>query len=175
MFAGNAIIGLSFCSRDPHRRLVRCVRPPPLRNNFLRSASEQPAAGRRRGEAPAGAAVIPGGLGPAPWVSMSDVEHLVDRTIASISQSDPLIKLLEQVRLGRMNRSDPGLRVITDTWVATYRKAVATPGLSKQALRRIDPTPRLDLLAQEGMLPVDHAAARQLLADFQQAIERASV
>ena len=104
---------------------------------------------------------------------MSDVEHLVDRTIASISQSDPLIKLLEQVRLGRMNRSDPGLRVITDTWVATYRKAVATPGLSKQALRRIDPTPRLALLAQEGMLPVDHAAARQLLADFQQAIERA--
>jgi hypothetical protein len=104
---------------------------------------------------------------------MSDVEHLVDRTIASISQSDPLIKLLEQVRLGRMNRSDPGLRVITDTWVATYRKALATPGLSKQALRRIDPTPRLDLLAQEGMLPVDHAAARQLLADFQSAIERA--
>jgi len=104
---------------------------------------------------------------------MSDVEHLLDRTIASISQSDPLIKLLEQVRLGRMNRSDPGLRVITDTWVATYRKAVATPGLSKQALRRIDPTPRLDLLAQEGMLPVDHAAAQQLLADFQQAIERA--
>jgi hypothetical protein len=104
---------------------------------------------------------------------MSDVEHLVDWTIASISQSDPLIKLLEQVRLGRMNRSDPGLRVITDTWVATYRKAVATPGLSKQALRRIDPTPRLDLLAQEGMLPVDHAEARQLLADFQSAIERA--
>jgi hypothetical protein len=104
---------------------------------------------------------------------MNDVEHLLDRTIASISQSDPLIKLLEQVRLGRMNRSDPGLRVITDTWVATYRKAVGTPGLSKQALRRIDPTPRLDLLAQEGMLPVDHAAARQLLADFQQAIKHA--
>jgi hypothetical protein len=105
---------------------------------------------------------------------MSDAEHLLDRTIAAISQSDPLIKLLEQVRLGRMNRSDPGLRAITDTWVATYRKAVATPGLNKQALRRLDPAPRLDVLAQEGMLPVDHASARQLLADFQQAIERAS-
>lgn len=104
---------------------------------------------------------------------MNDVEHLLQRTIAVISQSDPLIKLLEQVRLGRMTRSDPGLRVITDTWVATYRKAVATPGLTKQALRRIDPSPRLDLLAQEGLLPVDHAAARELLADFQQAIARA--
>jgi hypothetical protein len=104
---------------------------------------------------------------------MSDAEHLLDRTIAAISQSDPLIKLLEQVRLGRMNRSDPSLRVITDAWVATYRKAVATPGLSKQALRRIDPAPRLDLLAQEGMLPLEHAGAKELLAAFQQAIERA--
>ena len=104
---------------------------------------------------------------------MNDVEQLLYRTIAVISQSDPLIKLLEQVRLGRMTRSDPGLRVITDTWVATYRKAVATHGLTKQALRRIDPSPRLDLLAQEGLLPVDHAAARELLADFQQAIARA--
>ena len=104
---------------------------------------------------------------------MSDAEHLLDRTIAAISQSDPLIKLLEQVRLGRMNRSDAGLRVITDTWLATYRKVLATPGLSKQALRRIDPAPRLELLAQEGMLPVDHGPAKQLLDEFQQAIERA--
>ena len=105
---------------------------------------------------------------------MSDTEHLLQRTIASISQTDPLIKLLEQVRLGKMNRTDPGLRVITDTWVATYRKAVATPGLTKQALRRIDPAPRLELLTQEGMLPADHAPARELVADFQQAIARAS-
>jgi hypothetical protein len=104
---------------------------------------------------------------------MSDAEHVLNRTIAAISQSDPLIKLLEQVRLGRMTRSDQGLRVITETWLATYRKALATPGLSKQALRRIDPTPRLELLVQEGIVPVDHAAAKQLLADFQQAIERA--
>ena len=104
---------------------------------------------------------------------MSDADHLLQRTIATISQSDPLIKLLEQVRLGRMNRSDPGLRVITDTWVATYRKALGTPGLSKQALRRLDPSPRLDLLTQEGMLPVDHAPARELLADYQQAMARA--
>ena len=105
---------------------------------------------------------------------MNDTEHLLQRTIVTLSQSDPLIKLLEQVRLGRMNRSDPGLRVVTDTWIATYRKAVATPGLTKEALRRIDPSPRLDLLTQEGMLPPNHVPARELLADFHQAITRAS-
>src|SRR5262245_47251663 len=106
---------------------------------------------------------------------MSDAELLLHRTIATISQSDPLIKLLEQVRLGRMTRSDPGLRVITDAWVTTYRKAVATPGLTKQALLRLDPSPRLDLLAQEGMLTADHAGARELLADYQQAVVRAPI
>lgn len=104
---------------------------------------------------------------------MTDADHLVHRTIATISQSDPLIKLLEQVRLGRMKRSDPGLRVIIDTWVATYRKAIVTPGLTKQALRQIDPSPRLDLLTQEGMLPADHVGVRDLLTDFEQAVVRA--
>jgi hypothetical protein len=106
---------------------------------------------------------------------MTDADHLVHRTIATISQSDPLIKLLEQVRLGRMQRTDPGLRVIIETWVATYRKAIATPGLTKQALRQINPSPRLDLLTQEGMLPADHTGVRDLLADFEQAVVRAQV
>lgn len=104
---------------------------------------------------------------------MNNAEHLLGRTIAAISQSDPLIKLLEQVRLGRMNRSDSGLRAITDTWLATYRKALATPGLNKQALRRLNPAPRLEVLTEEGLLPVDHAGAKQLLAEFQLLIDRA--
>ncbi|HTL63111.1 MAG TPA: hypothetical protein VL261_15825 [Nitrospira sp.] len=106
---------------------------------------------------------------------MSDAEFLLHRTIATLSQSDPLTKLLEQVRLGRMKRTDPGLRVIIDTWVSTYRKAVASPSLTKQALRRLDPSPRLDLLRQEGMLPSDHAEARALIAEFQQALDNAPV
>jgi hypothetical protein len=106
---------------------------------------------------------------------MSDAEFLLHRTIATVSQSDPLTKLLEQVRLGRMTRADPGLRVIIDAWVSTYRKAVASPGLTKQALRRLDPAPRLDLLRQEGMLSPDHAEARALMADFRQALEHAPV
>jgi hypothetical protein len=106
---------------------------------------------------------------------MSDVEFLLHRTISTISQSDPLTKLLEQVRLGRMKRADPGLRVIIDSWLSTYRKAVVSPGLTKQALRRLDPSPRLDLLKQEGMLAPDDAEARALIAEFQQALKDAPV
>jgi hypothetical protein len=106
---------------------------------------------------------------------MSDAELLVQRTIASLSQSDPLIKLLEQVRLGRMQRSDPGLRVITDAWLDAYRKALASPGFDRQSLYRIDPAPRLGVLIEEGILPADHAGARELLREFEQAIARAPI
>jgi hypothetical protein len=104
---------------------------------------------------------------------MSDAEFLLHRTIATLSQADPLIKLVEQVRLGRMQRADPGLRVVTDSWLAVYRKAVASPGLTRQLLLRIDPSPRLDVLAQEGILSADHAGARELRLEFEQAIARA--
>jgi hypothetical protein len=106
---------------------------------------------------------------------MSDAELLVQRTIATISQADPLTKLLEQVRLGRMTRSDPGLLAITDGWIATYRKALASPELTKQVLRRIDPTPRLAVLMEERILPADHAEARALLTDYEHAIARAPI
>jgi hypothetical protein len=106
---------------------------------------------------------------------MNDEDVLLHRTIATISQSDPLIKLLEQVRLGRMNRADPGLRVIIGTWLSTYRKAIASSGLTKQALRRLDPSPRLELLRSEGMLPSDHPEARALVDEYHQVVGRAPV
>lgn len=99
---------------------------------------------------------------------------MLQRAIATISQSDPLIKLLEQVRLGRMKPTDAGLRAITESWLATYRKAVESPGFTRQALLRIDPTPRVAVLTQQGVLPHDHDGVKALLADFQQAMVRAS-
>ena len=101
---------------------------------------------------------------------MNDVDHTLQRAIAAISQSDPLVKLLEQVRLGRMVRTDAGLRAITESWLATYQKAVETAGLPRQALLRLDPTPRLTELTQEGILAQDHPAVKALLAAFKQAI-----
>jgi hypothetical protein len=106
---------------------------------------------------------------------MSDEELLLHRTLATLSQSDPLIKLLEQVRLGRMQPADPGLRAITESWLATYRKAIESAGWKKQALRRLDPTPRLAVLVEQKILPADHAEASRLVEAFQEAMARASV
>ena len=104
---------------------------------------------------------------------MSDEDHLLQRTIATISQSDPLIKLLEQVRLGRMQRTDAGLRAIIHAWIETYRKAIASSGLTRQALRRLDPSPRLELLTQEGLLSAEDPASRALMDDFERAAANA--
>ncbi len=44
---------------------------------------------------------------------MESGEQALQRAIATISQSDPLTKLLEQVKLGRMKPTDAGLRAVT--------------------------------------------------------------
>jgi hypothetical protein len=66
------------------------------------------------------------------------------------------------------------LRVITESWLMTYRKALESAGFTQQTLLRINPTPRLAVLVDQGMLPPDHEEARRLLAAFQQAMARAS-
>ena len=105
---------------------------------------------------------------------MSDGDLVLERAIATISQSDPLLKLLEQVRLGRMKPGDPGLLAIFESWLATYGKSLELPGFTRQALLRLDPGPRLAMLMEEGMLPADHAGARALLTGYQQALLRAA-
>lgn len=106
-------------------------------------------------------------------VAMDAPDIALQRAIATISQSDPLIKLLAQVKLGRMRPTDSGLRAITESWLETYRKAVETPGLPKQALRRIDPDPRVAVLTHAGILPPDHSAVKALQASFEKALAQA--
>ncbi|HEY6973004.1 MAG TPA: hypothetical protein VI359_01745 [Nitrospiraceae bacterium] len=105
---------------------------------------------------------------------MEPGEEALQRAISTVSQSDPLIKLLEQVKLGRMQPADAGLRAITVSWLDTYRKVVETSGLSRQALRRLDPIPRLAVLIDEGVLPHDHQAVTSLQASFKSALHRAT-
>ncbi len=101
---------------------------------------------------------------------MDSADLLIQRVIATISSSDPLVKLLEQVRLGRMKPTDAGLRAITESWIATYKKSIETAGLTKNALRRIDPTPRLAVLMEHGLLPHDHPEAYALQSSFERAM-----
>ncbi|HSL05147.1 MAG TPA: hypothetical protein VK901_16590 [Nitrospiraceae bacterium] len=105
---------------------------------------------------------------------MESGDQSLQRAIATISQSDPLIKLLEQVKLGRMKPSDAGLRAVTDSWLGTYRKLIESGGLSRQALRRIDPHPRLAVLVECGVLTSEQRAVADLRTSFEQAVSAAT-
>ena len=101
-------------------------------------------------------------------------EEVLQRAISAVAQTDPLIKLLQQVRLGRMKPTDGGLRAVTESWLDTYKKALAMDGLTRSALRRLDPTPRLAVLIEIGVLPGDHPGVLSLTAEHDRAVTHAT-
>ncbi|MBH0178390.1 MAG: hypothetical protein HP491_11130 [Nitrospira sp.] len=101
-------------------------------------------------------------------------EQALQRAISAILQSDPLIKLLQQVRLGRMQPTDAGLRAVTESWLGIYEKTLDTADLTRFGLRRVDPTPRLAVLIDSGVLAVDHPGVASLKASYDRAMARAS-
>jgi hypothetical protein len=100
-------------------------------------------------------------------------EQAVQRAISAISQSDPLITLLQQVRLGRMQPTDAGLRAVTESWLGIYEKALATDGLTPSDLRRLDPAPRLAVLIDAGVLTDDHPGVISLKDWYNRALTHA--
>jgi hypothetical protein len=101
---------------------------------------------------------------------MDSGDQALQRAIATISLSDPLTKLLEQVKLGRMKPTDAGLRAVTDSWMGAYQKVIESGGLSSQALRRIDPRPRLAVLIECGVLTSEQQAVAALRMSFERAV-----
>jgi hypothetical protein len=104
---------------------------------------------------------------------MESGDQTLQRAIATISQSDPLIKLLEQVKLGRMKPTDAGLRAVTDSWIGTYQKIIESGGFTRQALRRIDPSPRVAILIECGVLTGEQQAVTTLRTSFERAFAAA--
>ncbi len=104
---------------------------------------------------------------------MDQAEQTLRRAIAAISQSDPLIKLLQQIVSGRMQPTDAGLRAVTESWLATYQKTIGSEPFSRQALRRLDPTPRIARLVEAGVLGGDHPAVVSLLDEFERRLAQA--
>jgi hypothetical protein len=106
---------------------------------------------------------------------MSDAsEQAVRQAVSAISQSDPITKLLQEVKLGRMKPTDPGLRAITESWLGTYKKVLETTPLDRTAVLRLDPSPRLAVLTEAGVLPADHTGAASLRAAFEKALSGAA-
>jgi hypothetical protein len=108
-------------------------------------------------------------------LTMSDTDdQALARAIATIAQSDPIIKLLKEVKLGKMKATDPGLRAITEAWLATYQKVIETTPLTRQALARLDPSPRLSVLFDAGVLNPDSQPVRSLRESFEKALTQAA-
>jgi len=105
---------------------------------------------------------------------MESGEQALQRAITTICQSDPLIKLLNQVSLGRMKPTDAGLRAVTDSWMGTYRKVLESGGFSSQDLRRIDPNPRLAMLIECGVVTDDQQVVTDLRTSFERAVAGAT-
>jgi hypothetical protein len=101
---------------------------------------------------------------------MESGEQILLRAIAAISQSDPLIKLLQQVKLGRLKPDDAGLRAVTDSWLSIYRTTIESSGLTRQALRRLDPHPRLAVLIECRVVENEQAAVAALRTSFERAV-----
>lgn len=96
------------------------------------------------------------------------------RAVSVIAQSDPLVKLLQQVMLGRMKPQDTGLRAVTEAWLATYQKVLESSRFDERTVRRLDPSPRIDVLVAAGILAADHPGATGLRECFAAALARAT-
>ena len=82
--------------------------------------------------------------------------------------------MLEQVKLGRMKPTDAGLRAVIDSWMGTYQKIIESGGFTSQALRRIDPHPRLAVLIECGVLTGEQQAVAALRTSFERAVAAAT-
>jgi hypothetical protein len=100
-------------------------------------------------------------------------EQVLSRAISTIAQSDPLIKLLQQVRIGRMQATDVGLRAITESWLGVYEQALSLDGFTRLDLRRLNPSSRLAVLTQAGVLSDEHPGLISLKASYERALSRA--
>lgn len=106
---------------------------------------------------------------------MPDAEETAIRqAVAAISQSDPIVKLLAQVALGRMKAGDAGLRAVTESWLKTYQKVVEGAPPSRAALIRIDPTPRLEVLVRAGVLDDSNDAIQSLRRAFAERLSQSA-
>ena len=125
-------------------------------------------------EVPAEVAVTRAGPVLVPQIDMESGEQALQRAIVTISQSDPLIKLLEQVKLGRMRPTDAGLCAVTASWMSIYQKVIESGGLTRQDLRCIDPHPRVAILIECGVVTSEQQAVIALRTSFERAVAAAT-
>ena len=85
---------------------------------------------------------------------MESSQDFLNRAFPLLQRSDPIPKLLPQVRLGRMARDSPALQAIISSWLEAF-VTVLKDGetvLDVNGVRRLDPNPRLAVLVEAGLV-----------------------
>ena len=85
---------------------------------------------------------------------MESPQDFLNRAFPLLQRSDPIPKLLPQVRLGRMPRDSPALQAIISSWLEAF-VTVLKDGetvLDVNGVLRLDPNPRLAVLLEAGVV-----------------------
>lgn len=88
---------------------------------------------------------------------METSEQFLDRAMVMLQRSDPIPKLLPQVRIGRMPKDSPALSAILESWLEAFVQVLkdGQAVLNVEGVLRLDPNPRIAVLIEAGVLAED--------------------
>ena len=102
---------------------------------------------------------------PCPYEFLMETpEQFLDRAMKLLQRSDPIPKLLPQVRLGRMSKDSPALAAILESWLEAFVQVLkdGQAVLDVGGVLRLDPNPRIAVLLEAGVLADDHLQVKAL-------------
>jgi hypothetical protein len=103
-------------------------------------------------------------------------QDFLNRVLPLLQRSDPIPKLLPQVRLGRMPKDSPALLAIISSWMEAF-VTVLKEGesvLDVNGVLRLDPRPRLAVLHEAGLLDDNDANAQAARSAYSAALKSAT-
>ena len=107
---------------------------------------------------------------------MESQQDFLNRVLPLLQRSDPIPKLLPQVRLGRMPKDSPALQAIISSWLEAFASVLkdAERVLDVNGVLRLDPNPRLAVLHEAGLVDENNPNALATRSAYLSALESAT-
>ncbi|HEY3198082.1 MAG TPA: hypothetical protein VGJ57_08710 [Nitrospirales bacterium] len=107
---------------------------------------------------------------------MESQQDFLNRVLPFLQRSDPIPKLLPQVRLGRMPKDSPALQAIISSWLEAFATVLKDGErvLDVNGVLRLDPNPRLAVLQEAGLVDDNDANAQAARSAYSAALESAT-
>lgn len=106
---------------------------------------------------------------------METSEQFLGRAMPMLQRSDPIPKLLPQVRIGRMPKDAPALTAILESWLEAFVQVLkdGQAVLNVEGVLRLDPNPRIAVLVEAGVLAEDQPQVKTLREAWTEAMQAA--